>query len=212
MDFDAVAAGWDDDEGRTQRNRDVAAAMRAALGGRHRRRALDVGAGTGSLSLLLADLFDEIVLVDTSTGMLEAAAAKVAAAGSALPARITTLAADLSTPGAPPDDLGPVDAAYSLMALHHVRDTGALLRTLHGLVRPDGLLLLADLAAEDGSYHAHHADFDGHDGFDRQALETALRDTGFEPLSHETVHVVRRQADGVTRDYPVFLAVARRVA
>jgi ubiquinone/menaquinone biosynthesis C-methylase UbiE len=210
MDFDAVAAGWDDDEARTRRTRDVAAAMRAALGNRHRRRALDVGAGTGSLSILLADLFDEIVLVDTSPGMLEVAAAKVAAAGDAIPARITTLVADLAEPGSANGPDAPVDAVYSLMALHHVPDTDALLSALRALLAPGGLLLVADLAAEDGSFHAHHADFDGHDGFDRHSMEPALRRAGFSPRSHETAHVVHREVDGVVRDYPVFLAVAVR--
>jgi len=212
VDFDAVAAGWDDDEARARRTRDVADAMREVLGNRHRPRALDVGAGTGSLSILLADLFDEIVLVDTSPGMLEVAASKVTAAGSAIGARITTLVADLADPGSAYAPAAPVDAVYSLMALHHVPDTGALFSALGRLLTPGGLLLVADLAAEDGSFHAHHAAFDGHDGFDRHVLESALRRAGFSPRSHETVHVVRRQIDGVVRDFPVFLAVAARGA
>ena len=217
MGFDEGAASWDDDPARGERARAVAAAMRRHLvafrqahdetTGLPPRRAIDLGAGTGSLSLLLADLFDEIVLVDTSAGMLEVAAAKVAA-DPTLPARFETLRVDLASSDTPP--IEPVEAAYSLLALHHIDDVGALLRGLHALLMPGGLLLLADLVTEDGSYHRHDADFHGHHGFDRDGLEAALRAAGFEPLTYEIAATTRRRVDdGSERDYPLFLITAR---
>ncbi len=214
-----MAAGWDDDPARAERARAVAAAMRRHLvavrqahddpTGLPPRRAIDLGAGTGSLSLLLADLFDEIVLVDTSAGMLEVAARKVAA-DPMLRTRIDTLRADLTSTDAAPT-LRPAEAAYSLLALHHIEDVGALLRALHALLVPGGLLLLADLVSEDGSYHRHDPDFHGHHGFDRQDLDAALRAAGFEPSTYEIAATTRRRDEsGVERDYPLFLVTARR--
>ncbi len=209
--FDERAATWDADEERVRRTRAVAQEMRSHLGDRTYHRGLEFGAGTGSLSLLLADRFDEIALVDTSRGMLDVAAGKVAAARPALTARVTTLPLDLTAPGAADrSGLAPVDVVFSLMALHHVRDVDGLLRTFHDLLTPDGLVLVSDLEAEDGSYHAGHEGFDGHDGFDRDDLARRLGSVGFAVLSHRTVFVVRRGDDA--REYPLFLAAARRLA
>lgn len=209
MDFDAAAATWDEDEQRTRRTRAIAAEMRSRLGDRTRRRALDFGAGTGALSLLLADRFEEILLVDTSPGMLATAAGKVAAAGPALAARIRPLPVDLTS-----DDVtgrpepGSVDVVYTAMALHHVPDPAALLRTFHALLVPDGLLLVADLVAEEASHHPADDDaFGGFHGFRRDELEGLVAAAGFAPAAFTTVFVVRRDE----QDYPVFLAVARRV-
>jgi 2-polyprenyl-3-methyl-5-hydroxy-6-metoxy-1,4-benzoquinol methylase len=213
VDFDGRAATWDADDERARRTAAVAEQMRARLGGRTYRRGLDFGAGTGSLSLLLADRFDEIVLVDTSSGMLAVAAGKVEAAGRALPARITPLVTDLTAAGGAAG-IEPVDVVYSLMALHHVGDVETLLRAFHGLLVPGGLALFADLDAdEDGSYHAHVEGFDGHHGLDRSALARWLGAAGFAVLSQETVVVVHRHGeDGGGRDYPVVLTVAQRRA
>ena len=212
VDFDERAGSWDDDEARAARTRVVAEEMRAALGARTYHRGMDFGAGTGSLSLLLADRFDEVVLVDTSRGMLDVAAGKVAAAGSALTAKVTGLAVDLTEPGtAASSGLAPVDVVYSLMAMHHVPDAEGLLGAFRDLLAPDGLVLLADLEAEDGSYHAAEHDFDGHHGFERAELARALGAAGLTVLSHRTVTVMRRTTDDGPRDYPVFLAVARRL-
>ena len=213
MDFDAAAATWDDDEQRTLRTRAIAAEIRSRLGERTYRRGLDFGAGTGALSLLLADRFDEIVLVDTSPGMLAAAAGKIAAAGPALAARLHPLALDLTAddPAGRPE-AGSVDVVYSSMALHHVADIGALLRAFHELLAPGGQLLVADLEADDdGSYHAHDDAFDGHHGFRRDDLEAALTAAGYRPAGFSAAFVVRRQVEGAERQYPVFLATAQRV-
>ncbi len=212
MDFDERAGTWDDDETRTERTRAVAEQMQRALGERTYHRGLDFGAGTGSLSLLLADRFDEVVLVDTSRGMLEVAAGKVAAAGPTLTAKVAGLPLDLTEPGAAAAaGLAPVDVVYSLMALHHVQDVDPLLSTFRDLLAPDGLVLLADLEAEDGSYHAADSGFHGHHGFDRTALERSLTAAGLVPMSYRTVATARRtDHEGRERHYPVFLAVARR--
>ena len=213
MDFDSAAATWDDDEQRARRTRAIAEEIRARLGDRGHHRGLEFGAGTGTLSLLLADRFDEVVLVDTSAPMLAMAAGKAAAAGPALAARVRTLAVDLLAADVDVAEPGSVDVVYSSMALHHVGDVDALLRRFHGLLAPDGLLLGADLARDgDGSYHAHDEAFEGHHGFAPDELVARLSSAGFRTAEITTVFVVRKEDDrGAPRDYPVFLAVARRM-
>jgi SAM-dependent methyltransferase len=51
------------------------------------------------------------------------------------------------------------DIIYSLMTLHHVLDTDAILQRFHAALAPNGLLCIADLDAEDRPFHG--AGFDG---------------------------------------------------
>ena len=100
------------------------------------------------------------------------------------------------------------DIIYSLMTLHHVPDTAAILRRFHDALAPNGLLCIADLDAEDGSFHG--AGFDGHDGFDRAVLGAKARAAGFATVEFSTAHEIEKNVDGRPRRYPVFLLVARK--
>ena len=113
----------------------------------------------------------------------------------------------------PPSRRRPICAAdliVSAMALHHIADIPQLLQALTQLLTPDGYLALADLDAEDGSFHAdmtgvHHA------GIDRDWLIAQLTTLGFHDVSATTAHVIERpNATGELRRYPVFLVSGRR--
>jgi ubiquinone/menaquinone biosynthesis C-methylase UbiE len=99
------------------------------------------------------------------------------------------------------------DVVYSLMTLHHIGDTDAILRAFHRVLAHPGLLCIADLDAEDGSFHGEG--FDGHRGFDRDALAAKARAAGFVDARFVTAHVMQKQiADGTIRAFPVFLMIA----
>ena len=88
----------------------------------------------------------------------------------------------------------------SLLVLHHLEDTIGALRAIAGLLRPGGRIALADLEAEDGSFHA---DNDGihHFGFERTALAAAAAVAGF--ADARVVTATEIEKDG--RIYPVVL-------
>ena len=90
------------------------------------------------------------------------------------------------------------------MTLHHIPDTDQILRQVHGLLGDGGHLCIADLDAEDGSFHG--LDVDVHHGFDRTTLASQLQAAGFRDVRFDTALTMRRGE----RAYPVFLAVARR--
>ena len=101
------------------------------------------------------------------------------------------------------------DLVHSLMTLHHIDDTDALLQSLYALLKSPGTLCLADLASEDGSFHG--ADFSGHKGFDRQALQATAAQAGFRNIRLATVFTIRKAvATGGEKDFPVFLMVAEK--
>jgi len=95
----------------------------------------------------------------------------------------------------------------SAMALHHVPDTRLLLQRFAEHAKPGGLLALADLDEEDGTFHPADAEGVFHHGFRRARLAELLEEAGFDDVRFTTAHTVRGDAGG----YPVFLVTARRV-
>ena len=137
--FDEEAATWDDAPGHEERQVAVARAIEKAVSLNPEMRALDIGCGTGRLSILLADRVGSVVVTDPSAGMVQVAQERIEAAG--LGDRLRAVRADLTT------DLldGAFDVAWSSMALHHVQDVDALLRSVAGLMVNGGRLAIADL-------------------------------------------------------------------
>ena len=198
--FDASAATWDDDPAKVERARAVADAILREVKLDPAMRALELGAGTGLLGFMLRPSIGELTLADVSDGMLAVAAAKIAAAGDP---RVRAVRLDLVADPLPAERF---DLVFSLMTLHHIPDTDAVLRRLHDVLAPSGTLCIADLDAEDGSFHG--AGFDGHHGFDRVRLGAQARAAGFATVAFTTAYVMRKASGGVERSYPIFLLVA----
>jgi 2-polyprenyl-3-methyl-5-hydroxy-6-metoxy-1,4-benzoquinol methylase len=94
------------------------------------------------------------------------------------------------------------------MVLHHVPDTGGILRQFHALLGPGGWLAICDLDKEDGTFH--DPDFDGHKGFNRAALGQQMEKTGFTEVRAVTAFEVTRDSAECRKVYPLFLLVGRK--
>jgi len=201
-DFDARAATWDDDPAKVERAQAVADAIVRSVELTRTMRALEYGCGTGLLSFMLRSRLGDVTLADVSDGMLAVAAGKIAAANDrAMRAVKLDLLAD-------PQPADRYDIIYSLMTLHHIPDTGAILQRFHAVLARPGVLCVADLDAEDGSFHG--AGFDGHRGFDRAELAAKARAVGFATVEFATAHEMDKPVDGKPHRYPIFLMVARK--
>lgn len=77
-DFDKEAAAWDENPARVKLADDVLAAMVRQVSPDAGMAAVDFGCGTGLLTLRLASSVRSIIGVDSSEGMLDVLAAKVA--------------------------------------------------------------------------------------------------------------------------------------
>lgn len=200
--FDDEAATWDDDPGHEKRQVAVAQAIKEAVSPDPGMKALDVGAGTGRLSILLADLVGSVVVTDPSAGMVRVARERIEAAG--LSDRLRAVQADLTT-----DRLdGSFDVVWSSMALHHVRDLDGLLRSVADLLVDGGRLFIADLEEDpEGAFHADKVDFDGHHGFQRQRLAEQLARAGFADVSFVDATTILKG----DREFGVFLCTATKV-
>ncbi len=201
--FDAEAATWDDDPDKEKRQVAVARAIEQALDLNPRMSAVDVGGGTGRLSILLADRVGSAVVVDPSAGMVQVARERIEAAG--LSGRLRAVQADLTT-----DQLdGSYDVVWSSMALHHVHDLDELLRSVAGLLVDGGRLAIADLDEDpDGAFHAGKADFEGHHGFDRDRLAEQLTGAGFADVRFVDATTILKG----DREFGVFLCTATKGA
>lgn len=202
MNFDDKAKTWDADPIKRERALAVATAIRQRIPLRHDWHALEYGCGTGLLSFALLADFAQITLADNSPGMLAVLDEKIAATGSS---HLHSIALDLSTDALPS---ARYDLIYTLLTLHHVADIEQLLRAFHDLLRPGGCLAIADLDAEDGSFHG--SGFVGHNGFERPALQLQLTTAGFAAVNFSTCYVMHKPSDQGMREYPLFLAVATR--
>ena len=202
--FDAKALQWDANPAFRERGGKLAQAIRQAVPLGPHMSALDYGSGTGLLSFPLKDELGSILLADSSSGMLEVAARKIAEQGVR---NMATLKLDLLVDPLPAQRF---DLIYTSMTLHHVPDTDRILHVFHDLLKPGGYLCIADLDKEDGSFHG--PEIDVHHGFDRSDLGRRAANAGFDGMHFQTVFSIAKEQEAGTRDYPVFLMTARRTS
>ncbi len=117
--------------------------VRHEADGAPRTRLLDLGAGTGTGAIGLAQLFPEadVVAVDVMPDSLAGIRAK--ALGLNLGFRVHTVEADLDA-GWP--DLGLLDLTWASMSIHHMADPGRVLRDVLDATRAGGLIAVAEFS------------------------------------------------------------------
>lgn len=167
-------------------------------GGGTVRRVLDVGAGPGVITALLAQAFPQarVTAVDGEPALLERARARAASLG--LSDRVTTERADLSG-GFGALGEGEADLIWTGNVVHHLGDQQATLNGLARALRPGGLL-----AVVEGGLGLRFLPRDiglGRPGFQAR-LEAALQDWFTGMREALPGHVA------VTEDWPAMLAAS----
>lgn len=203
-DFDKAASSWDEEPRRLKLAADVAKAVMSEFGLTQDMDVLDYGCGTGLVTLHLQPHVRSVTGADTSPGMLEVLKKKAAGLGLS---NVSTVLID------PAKDT-PVDGKFHLivcsMTMHHVRDVEVLFKKIYRLLLPGGRLCVADLDAEDGSFHSDSTGV-AHLGFERLELKAMLFDAGFSDIRDTTAAViVKGDVGALRREYPVFLITARK--
>jgi tRNA (cmo5U34)-methyltransferase len=196
--FDSRAREWDKDKMHMERSMAIAAALEKAIPLEHTMKALEYGAGTGILSFLLKDRFSEITLMDSSQEMINVCKEKAEYHGAH---HINPIWYDLEHS----DYAKTFDIIYSQMVLHHVTDVETMLSKFFALLHPGGYLAIADLYAEDGSFHG--TDVKVHWGFDPDKLTGTLQSIGYKNIGYKTCFEVKREPGKM---YPVFLLVGQK--
>jgi tRNA (cmo5U34)-methyltransferase len=201
--FDQKARDWDKNKTNLERTIAIAGQLSNLIPDKPGMKALEFGAGTGLLSFYLKDHFSEITLMDSSAEMLKMAEAKMDDADRS---KFKTLFFNLEADEYQGEKL---DIIYSQMVLHHIKDTAAIFRKFSRMLNPDGILAIADLYEEDGSFH--DVSMEVHQGFDPEKLIEILLQEGFYDCKVVPCFNIRKEVSaGIIKEYPVFLMTANR--
>ncbi|MCX6281464.1 MAG: class I SAM-dependent methyltransferase [Bacteroidetes bacterium] len=201
--FDLKAKDWDMNPVHIERSKAIAEQMIRLLPLTNKMRALEFGAGTGVLSFILKDRFAEITLMDSSREMLKKAEEKIEVTDRL---KFRTLLLNLENEEYSGD---PFDIIYSQMVLHHIKDTTAIFSKFYDLLKPGGILAIADLYLEDGSFH--DGDISVHFGFDPDKLAETIHQQGFYSTTITPCFMMRKVISAEkekVKEYPVFLLTA----
>lgn len=202
--FDEQAAEWDNDPVKMERAMVFAKEIKNFIPNNKTSRAMEYGAGTGLLSFQLKDFFKSITLADSSLGMLKVLNEKINKAGLS---HFKPLSSDLLKNGCQEA----FDVIYLSMTLHHIIDVEGSLKAFNDMLTSGGYLCIADLVEEDGSFHSNHPEFDGHNGFDKDALSELLVKNGFMVEYYNVCFVIEKTIEHQSRTYPLFLLIARKI-
>ncbi len=200
--FDDEAKNWDDDPIRKDRADVAAKEIRQRINLSQTMTALEYGCGTGLLSFSLGDYLGHITLADTSQGMLDVLTQKIESRQSS---NMKPLMLDLLKNPLPQERFNLI---YTLLTLHHIPDTEGILKAFYAVLEEKGYFCVIDLDKEDGSFHDY--DFGGHYGFDRHELTEKLLKTGFINIRFSTCYELKKEQNGKTRIYPLFLMIAEK--
>jgi len=202
--FDKQAKEWDNDPNKVLRAKKVATEIKNFIKPIENNSALEFGCGTGLLSYQLKDYFKTITLTDTSKGMIEVLQQKIKheSITNFHPLLINLLDEKLAKNN--------FDVIYTMMTLHHILDIPKILNIFNSLLKTNGYLCIADLVKEDGSFHASHPDFDGHNGFDKEELSNLLKANGFIVEYYNIYFEIEKEIDNKIKKYPLFLMICKK--
>jgi len=204
-DFDAEAATWDEKPERVRLAAQVTTAIASSIPISKEMKALDYGCGSGLVTLGLLPLLGQITGADSSKGMLDVLARK------ALDRGLNNVSVLHIQSGEALDGLeGNFDLIVSSMTMHHIEDVPSLIGNLVRLLSHGGWLALADLEAEDGSFHSDPTGV-FHHGFERDFLREALQTNGLKFVDVVAAATIEKpQTNGAIRSYPVVLALGKK--
>jgi predicted TPR repeat methyltransferase len=195
--FEEKAKDWDANERRSSLARAIGNTILERVDLNEQMTVMDFGAGTGLVSSAIAPGVKRILAVDTSQAMLEKLAAKPELQG-----KVDIFCRDITE--SPLQNS--VDLIVSAMTLHHVKDIPVLFQIFAQHLNRGGIVALADLDKEDGSFHPEGTEGVFHCGFDREELRRMMQNNGFEKVEFVTAHTI----NGDRGDFPVFLVTARK--
>jgi tRNA (cmo5U34)-methyltransferase len=202
--FDSKAAEWDNNPEHWERSLAITNQIRKRIPLEKQMIGLEYGAGTGIASFMLKEHLKEITLMDNSSEMVKVIHQKRASSKSK---NLKPLLFDLEH-----GDYhgGKFDFIFSQMVLHHVSDIRQLLHKFYQLLNSGGYLAIADMYAEDGSFHGN--EFTGHKGFNVEDLQDEMGAAGFKQVATQPCYTIKKTVSNTLREYPVFLMTSRKQA
>jgi len=135
----------------------------------------DLGCGTGDAAEELAPHVREVVAVDQAQPMLDAARRRLS--------RFDNIRFQQGHLESLPIEDASVDAAVTLLVLHHVEEPAAALREMQRVVRPGGAALILDMTKHDREIYQRTMGHK-HLGFSADEATGLLTEAGFERVRY----------------------------
>lgn len=171
---------------------------------------MDVGAGTGLLTLEMSPYFNQVTAYDVSCKMLEVLQVKIAQERAKQQVNVAYGALE---------NLGKFDLIFSLLAFHHIPNVPSTVVELLGHLNAGGRLLIADLLATSNVRRFHKpeetigTDYE-HDGFTKHEVQEWL--SGCDDFDWVEMPIRKEAAEGwkaaghpETEEYTLFVASAK---
>lgn len=194
--FDERAEKWDAHEASVKRAEKIYRKIAELIAINDTDTVLDFGCGTGLLGFNFIGKVKTVTFADTSKGMLEQISKK---AGRFCIQNYKTLNVSENAISEK------FNIVVSLMAMHHIADTGKTVRALAENLLPGGYICFSDLDVEDGSFH--YPDVAPHNGIERNVITGNLSAGGISIIYNETVHIDSKTVRGSVKEFPVFLII-----
>lgn len=193
--FTEKAKEWDKNEMVLQLSKATSSAILKNIDFDEKMQVMDFGAGTGLITSQIAPHVSSITAVDISQSMLDKLVEK-----ESLKDKVKTVCQNIIEQ--PLEQK--FDLIMSAMALHHVEDTNLLLQRFAEHLDSGAKIALADLDAEDGTFHPEDIEGVYHNGFERDDIKIILEKNGFKDVRFVTAHSVNKEE----KSYPIFLVTA----
>lgn len=170
---------------------------------------LDLGCGTGLLSLLLAPAVRSLTAVDAAQGMVDALQAKLDTPSNSGHKNVRAVCALLEDADDKRVAVDPVtgtvqpgrrfDLVVSHLVLHHVADLPGLFRTVYGMLKRGGRVMVTDFEDFGPQARRFHPEskMDGVErhGIERGAIRRVLEEAGFGEVKVETAFEMGKEVE-----------------
>ena len=198
--FDQIAGSWDAKERRIILAENIFKAIESKINFNNDMNVIDIGAGTGLLLFHFPELVKEITGIDNSSKMLEELDKKAKINNIN---NVKTLFFDAETDKLPKNEY---DLAVSSMTFHHILHYEKFMTDVYNSLKKGGIICIADLETEDGSFHTNKFDDVKYLGFDITDFNTKLKNAGFKNTEVEIIFEIDRH----NKKYPIFLAYGEK--
>ncbi|QDF28866.1 class I SAM-dependent DNA methyltransferase [Halarcobacter anaerophilus] len=163
---------------------------------------LDFGSGTGLLTEYISNHVNKIIANDISNAMNQKLKEKID--NNKFSCEIDILSDNITKEK---HLLESLDGIISSMTIHHVKDIELLFNEFYESLKNGGILALADLETEDGSFHTEDTGV-YHFGFDKNIFLKYAENAGFIDLSIKTVSIAEKPYGQY--QYPIFLLIGKK--
>ena len=203
-DFQKALMRWDKEPGRLNMTHKIAQAMLNRTSPRGNEVLLDYGTGTGLIALEFLHSVKKIVAVDSSKDMLTFLQKKLNADS------ISTIEPLEWSIGNDPSQLPRFDIIIVSLTLHHVMDTSQAAEVFYSLLKPGGIIAIADLDPDNGE--SHEPGMMVHNGFVRENLMEIFKKAGFTNIQIDNVATLTKVSSKTRelKEFPIFLMIAHK--